>query len=265
MTAGEQADVRRRESRWLVSLTTLLCLAGGAMVLVTALARSDRAAQPWPPAVATPLGLAVLCAWILILATLAGMRALRLTHEGAHILRETRKRRELMARFDARAPELLGSDASDQAYDLVLNCALELVDGDTGSLMLTNVDEKELTIVAAQGLDEDVVRTCRIQFGDRIAGLVAETGRALLLGSGPAPAHLASRLERQHELSASICVPVLSEGMTIGVLSVNRLRGRPAFTANDLESLAHLALKAEGLLACFLPTPRCMVPVGSAT
>jgi signal transduction protein with GAF and PtsI domain len=166
-----------------------------------------------------------------------------------------RRRQDLIESFAAKAQNLAGTAAARALHELVLSTGLELVGGDSGSLMLASIAERQLTIVAARGLAEDVVRTSRIQFGDRIAGLVAETRRPLLLGSGPTPAAIAPRMERQHELSSSLCVPLLSEGSAIGVLSVNRRHDRMPFTADDLESMGQLARSAEGQLASLLSKP----------
>jgi len=114
---------------------------------------------------------------------------------------------------------------------------------DSGSLMVYDLHEQRLTILAAYGLD-DAFREVRPRLGEGIAGWVTQEGRPVLLTpetSSPFP------LLRQ-DIGSSICVPVTSAGQPLGVLNLNRDAGRAWFSLDDLETATAATRYAADLL-----------------
>jgi signal transduction histidine kinase len=129
---------------------------------------------------------------------------------------------------------------------------LEIVDvscretgADRASLMLFNEDTQALTIQAAIGLPEEVIRTTRIGLGEGIAGLVAKRREPLVLdSSAPASSEL-RRLMKQDQISSAVCVPLTVRKELIGVLNLSKLgKNHAPFTAGSLELASVLAGQA---------------------
>lgn len=115
--------------------------------------------------------------------------------------------------------------------------AAAVMDAQACSLVLRDVETDELKIEASWGLAEDVVRGTRIQFGQGIAGRVAETGEPMLLVDVSAdPRFPGGSVKPREGIAASICAPLKDEsGWVMGVLNIRRHIPSPAFTEEDLK------------------------------
>lgn len=97
-----------------------------------------------------------------------------------------------------------------------LRCAMELVDGDAGSIMLLGNDGTDLEVVAATGPRADIILGRRQALSDSIAGLAARSGEPVVLKGA------ASRLSAfPRDLACSIAVPMLISGRLIGMMNIN--------------------------------------------
>ena len=94
------------------------------------------------------------------------------------------------------------------------------------SVMLFDQDTNDLHIVASHGLDEGSARRLRYQVGEGITGRVAQTGKPIVVPQISREPMFLDRLGerkkalKQRELSF-ICVPLLVNRKTVGVLSVD--------------------------------------------
>jgi Nif-specific regulatory protein len=94
------------------------------------------------------------------------------------------------------------------------------------SVMLFDQDTNDLHIVASHGLDEGGARRVRYQVGEGITGRVAQTGKPIVVPQISLEPMFLDRLGerkkalKQRELSF-ICVPVLVNRKTVGVLGVD--------------------------------------------
>lgn len=95
-----------------------------------------------------------------------------------------------------------------------------------GSVMLLAEDTNELRIVASHGLDEDEARRVKYKIGEGITGRVAETGKPVVVPQVSREPLFLDRLKarkktlKTQELSF-ICVPILVNRKSVGVLSVD--------------------------------------------
>lgn len=124
----------------------------------------------------------------------------------------------------------------------VMDEAICLLGAENGSLMLVDEVRSELKMLVAQGLDEQIVTTTRINLGEGISGWVAKEGQPRLLSRGKRDPE---RPEDEVEAVVSaMCVPLKSKDRCIGVVN---LSGRPDgsdFTEEDLKILTILASHA---------------------
>ncbi len=104
--------------------------------------------------------------------------------------------------------------------DWVLEVALRLAGGTSGSLMLLQEDKPVLAIVASHGLKDIAARHRRQRVGEGIAGRVAEEAEPMLLvGTVGDPS--IKPLGARPEIRSSVSVPVMVDGRLLGVLNLN--------------------------------------------
>lgn len=133
--------------------------------------------------------------------------------------------------------------------DSIFRLATELVRGRRVSLLLREENSTDFVIARAIGLAEDVKRQARVHEGEGVAGRVAATRQAILVGGrverprlpeseGPRPPEGDGRRYRS---DSYIVVPIVIDGEARGILNVaERADGLP-FEQADLETLQFLA------------------------
>ena len=134
---------------------------------------------------------------------------------------------------------LLDFDAFAQK---VLDMAVEMTRGASGSLMLLEEGGKELRIVTSTGLSDLVALNTRQRIGEGIAGRVADDGEPLLLVGRVGDERFRTRGERI-DIRSAVCVPIVSDGRVIGVLNVNSDPELGPFDRDELNLVAQLGAK----------------------
>ena len=94
---------------------------------------------------------------------------------------------------------------------------------DRASLMLLSEDGETLTIQAAIGLSEEVVKSTATKLGEGIAGRVALQGEPLVLGGRSPPSEEFEKLMKLDQISSAICIPLTVRNELIGVLNLSKL------------------------------------------
>jgi GAF domain-containing protein len=129
----------------------------------------------------------------------------------------------------------------------VLQMALSATKAATGSLMLLDKNGRHLAIAASQGINPVVAGQTRQRVGEGIAGRVVESGEPLLL-VGRVGDDRFKGMGGRPGIVSSICVPVKSDGKTIGVINVNASEESPPYTEKDLATLTGLADQLGGTI-----------------
>jgi len=107
--------------------------------------------------------------------------------------------------------------------------------------MLINEDLQELTIRAALGLDDHVVKNARIKMGESISGWVAKNGKPLLITNIEEDERFSKTNHPQYETKSLLSVPISYDGKVIGVININNKVSCAPFTTNDSVLLCCLA------------------------
>ncbi|MBS3957120.1 MAG: GAF domain-containing protein [Clostridiales bacterium] len=149
------------------------------------------------------------------------------------------------AREESESARLLLESARDLSHmrdvDDIVSSALEramrITDAATGSIMLYQEDGATLSIAAAAGLPEEVVRGTAVRPGDGIAGWVALSGQPLVIEDMPGR----STPARARGVRSAVSVPIADEQGTLGVLNVGARAYPTRFTGSHLASLETLA------------------------
>lgn len=124
----------------------------------------------------------------------------------------------------------------------VMDEAISLLGAENGSLMLVDEIRSELKMLVAQGLDEKIVTTTRVNLGEGISGWVAKEGQPRLLARGVRDNHTTT--DPTDTLESAMCVPLKSKDRCIGVLNLSGRTNGADFTEEDLKILTILASHA---------------------
>lgn len=124
----------------------------------------------------------------------------------------------------------------------VMDEAISLMDAENGSLMLVDEVRSELKMLVAQGLDEQIVTTTRINLGEGITGWVAREGQPRLLSRGKRDSDRGG--DEVEAVVSAMCVPLKSKDRCIGVVNLSGRLDGSDFTQEDLKILTILASHA---------------------
>lgn len=138
---------------------------------------------------------------------------------------------------------LSGSLELSVVLDRLLAQATGVLQAESGSIMLLDARRRRLHVEAACGPRAEEIRGRSQPVGEGVAGWVAAHGKPLSI-QGPVTDARFRALSERPDVRHALCVPLVAEGETIGILSVsNRLTAEP-FTPADLELLSALAVHA---------------------
>lgn len=129
-------------------------------------------------------------------------------------------------------------DKPQEVQQAILAHVVDGFDASGGSLALLDDDNQHLTIVAGIAIPDNVIGN-KIKTGGGILGLVAETGKSLLLnGDVAADARFKLTVDRDRSLrpASAMCWPLMVEQRVIGTLSINRQDRSEPYTDVDLEN-----------------------------
>src|SRR4030043_1494225 len=123
-----------------------------------------------------------------------------------------------------------------------MKAATRLMKAEVGSLLLINEDKDQLYFEVALGDREEDIKTIPLNFGEGIAGWVAQYGKALIVNSPREDPRFFKGVDERTEFKTKniICVPIKVKEKVIGVLeAINKQKGK--FDMEDLFLLASLA------------------------
>jgi len=139
-----------------------------------------------------------------------------------------------------RITRLLGSSASlQETLDGITQTALDLFEAEQTSILLFNETSRDLEVRSASGLLGPGVLGHRQDLGKGIAGQVAISGQAVLMGPDVDPKRFPGVRKSAHNLSASMVAPIRLREELVGVLCVSRRTPGRSYDAEDL-SLAQV-------------------------
>ena len=163
-----------------------------------------------------------------------------------HLCRERRQRaRDLFVlRSLYEVGSALGTSLKlEDVLRKVMDEAISLLGAQNGSLMLVDEIRSELKMLVAQGLDEQIVTTTRVNLGEGISGWVAQEGQPRLLSRGTREQSSVDDIATE-PLESAMCVPLKSKDQCIGVLNLSGRKHGGDFTEDDLQILTILASHA---------------------
>jgi putative methionine-R-sulfoxide reductase with GAF domain len=123
--------------------------------------------------------------------------------------------------------------------DELLTRIRELLRADTAAVLLLDEQSAELVATAAKGIEEEVEQGVRLPVGGGFAGLIAATGKPVVLEEVDHSRVLNPLLLRRG-IRSMLGVPLIVGGSVVGVLHIGTL-GPRRFTDQDIELLQLVA------------------------
>jgi putative nucleotidyltransferase with HDIG domain len=124
-----------------------------------------------------------------------------------------------------------------------MEAATRLMKAEVGSLLLVDEEKRQLYFEVALGDQEEEIKTISLNFGEGIAGWVAQHGKPLVVNSPKKDPRFFKGVDERTEFKTRniICVPVKVKKKLIGVLEAINKKGKGKFDREDLTLLTSLA------------------------
>jgi HD-GYP domain-containing protein (c-di-GMP phosphodiesterase class II) len=124
-----------------------------------------------------------------------------------------------------------------------MEAATRLMKAEVGSLLLVHEEKRYLYFEVALGEREEDIKTISLNFGEGIAGWVAQHGKPLIVNSPEKDRRFFKGVDKRLEFKTRniICVPLKVKEKTIGVLEAINKKGKERFNKEDLTLLTSLA------------------------
>ena len=124
-----------------------------------------------------------------------------------------------------------------------MEAATRLMKAEVGSLLLVDEEKRQLYFEVALGEREEDIKTISLNFGEGIAGWVAQHGKPLIVNSPEKDRRFFKGVDKRTEFKTRniICVPVKVKEKIIGVLEAINKKGKGRFNKEDLSLLTSLA------------------------
>ena len=130
-----------------------------------------------------------------------------------------------------------------QLLKRILDKNIQVLDADTGSIMLFDDDTNELLIEASYGLPSDIVKNTRVSSGQGIVGWVVRTRRELIIYDAKKEPGFAELKGRKVEDGCLMSVPLIAKNNVLGVINV-RKKNPYSFDEKDLAMFRALSIHA---------------------
>ena len=134
----------------------------------------------------------------------------------------------------------------DQLLELIIESATRMMNAKASSLLLIDENARKLYFKVATGEKKEEVKNYELKIGQGIAGTVAESGEPLLIPDVRKDPRWYKQISETigYETRSIACVPMKSDGQTIGVVQViDKIDGStiPPEDMNTLTAFADLA------------------------
>lgn len=125
--------------------------------------------------------------------------------------------------------ENLQSNVPSHVLDLLLNVILDVLKGQSGSIMLAENNSNELTIQSARGLKNEIIRNARVRLGSGISGKVATCEQPVYIKgvNGERRLSINSGDLVKPEIDTSYIIPIKFHDGSMGTINVNSVDIHP--------------------------------------
>jgi signal transduction histidine kinase len=163
--------------------------------------------------------------------------------DNARLYETARTRQQWLQASAAITGQLLSAEAG-RPLQLIAEHSREIARADLVTVVLPAEEGHELRVEVAVGNGADNLLGLRVSLEGSLAGQVFTTGEPVRVSSPNEQPGLTSVTSGELDVGPVLVVPLLGSHRVQGVLTAARLRGQPAFTAEDLDMAAGFASQA---------------------
>lgn len=134
----------------------------------------------------------------------------------------------------------------DPLLELILDKAIELLDTEAGTFMITREEDGELEFRVARGPSSDGLVGRRLPLGAGLAGTAAQTGRAIISNRVQEDERWFSAVDAGSDFNSQsiLTVPLVRQNTVLGILQVINKQNGASFTLEDQSLLTAFAGQA---------------------
>jgi Nif-specific regulatory protein len=135
----------------------------------------------------------------------------------------------------------------EKLLEIILDSAQSITKAEAASLLLLDETINKLKFTITTGKAKETLKGLVVPLGNAsIAGFVAQSGRPLIVNDVIKDSKWYGKidLETQFKTRSILCVPLLIQDSTVGVVEVINKKTQSGFTGEDQELLSHLARQA---------------------
>ena len=160
-----------------------------------------------------------------------------------HRLQERAQQLEIMNQVTF---SLASTKELDPLLELILDKAIELLDTEAGTFMISREQDGELEFRVARGPSSDGLVGRRLPLGAGLAGTAAQTGRAILVNRVQEDDRWFSKVDAGSDFNSQsiLTVPLVRQNTVLGVLQVINKRNEASFNLEDQSLLTAFAGQA---------------------
>jgi len=131
----------------------------------------------------------------------------------------------------------------DQVLRTIMEKINEVLRPDTWSLLLMDLDKRELYFQIATGAGAEALKDVRIKVGQGLAGWVAESGEAVVVADTSKDSRFFGQVDEKTKMATRsiVAVPVRFRDQCLGVIELINCVGPEGFSPRDLALLEALA------------------------
>jgi two-component system, OmpR family, sensor histidine kinase KdpD len=244
-TPSLEAVERRRLQLWLLTAVLLVSISAGLVVVSTWNTAATRAFTSTPVMrIAVVLLSAAFCIYVIEKERHLRKLSRLLVDERVLTTALSNRLREVELLLEA-GKAMNGVLELSVVLETILGSAVELLDAESGSVML--LEGNELAVACARG--NAGAESARVRLGEGISGHVAQTREALLIHGKADPTDFPGLVPHAQPVASAISAPLLHRGALLGVLNVNATGGAKVFSEFDLRAVSLFAEQAAASIA----------------
>ncbi len=170
----------------------------------------------------------------------------RLKEENKSLRNELKQKAKELSFFIEIGKTLTSALDLKKVLSIIMEKAQKLVSSEAWSLLLLDDTTNELVFEAAKGERSKKVEKFRLKKGEGIAGWVAEKGVSLIVPDVAKDSRFFKGVDRvtKFKTKSILCVPIINNNKTIGVLEMINKKDGGSFNEKDLNLLLKLVDQA---------------------
>lgn len=166
--------------------------------------------------------------------------------EKSRLLKEANHRANQLATLSEVSVAISSTLNLDLALSRVMDCAVQILEAEAGSLLLLDRRAKELTFEVVLGPTGSELKGLKTEIGKGIVGTVAKTGQPLIINNAPADPrwNIAFDEATQFRTRDILCVPMMAHERVVGVIEVINKKDGVPFNLEECKLLMSFGAQA---------------------